>query len=327
MNSRSLSSKGTIALTLKQFTMKKEIKIWSYWLACLTLFCTTALTAQTTGNEEDDDTNPPPAEVRITTPNDTIEAKIVVKRKEKEEEEESDNDWEEEWDEEEGEEDEDNWNISWGKDDDNEIRTSNGGRVRVTMLDIGLSGYLFDGGFALPSDLDDLDLLYGGSLNINLHVFRHRAPIIRNTVFFEYGIGFSWMQYKFAEDFIILENQDDFLREPISQDLEKNKLKTTFINVPLMLTFTPGKNNNYFFSGGVYGGVLVGSKQKIETTDGDVSKFNDDFNLNKIRYGIEARAGLGPISFYVQYSLQDLFEDGQGPELTPINFGITVLGF
>ncbi|MEM1328462.1 MAG: outer membrane beta-barrel protein [Bacteroidota bacterium] len=297
--------------------MKKEIKIWSYLLACIALFMTTTLVAQTGGDEDNE-----PIEVEIKTGKDTLQAKILIKDGD-DDDDDNDDDDDSDWD-----DDDDDWNIEWGNSNGgSEIKTSNGGRVRVTMLDIGLSGYLFDGGFSIPSDQDELDLLYGGSLNINFHLFRHRTPLVRNTLYFEYGLGFSWMQYKFANDFLILEDTDKFEFEPIEDDLEKNKLKTTFINVPLMLTLTPGKNNNYFISGGVYGGVLVGSKQKIETTDGDVSKFNDDFNLNKIRYGIEGRVGLGPVSFYAQYSLQDLFQEGRGPELTPINFGITVLGF
>lgn len=310
--------------------MKKEIKISALLLLLVGLFFSHPTFGQTTEDEG--------IEIEVKTPKDTTKVKISVestaddkkKKDSDDDDDDDDNDWDEEWEDDDDDDDDDgkiDWDIDWNNKDDNAVKTSNGGTIRFTMLDIGLSGYLFDDGFSLPADLDDYELLYGGSLNINLHLFRHRMPIIKNTAFLEYGLSFSWMQYKFANDFIFLEDKDFVTVEPIDDDLRKNKLKTTFIEVPLMLTITPGKDDSYFISGGMYAGVLVGSKQKIKSSDGDVTKIRDDFNLNKIRYGIEGRLGLGPVSFFAQYSLVDLFEDNQGPELTPINFGITVLGF
>ncbi|MEM0992920.1 MAG: outer membrane beta-barrel protein [Bacteroidota bacterium] len=228
--------------------------------------------------------------------------------------------------------DDDDWESDWADDDDDDDswdtrKRSSGERVRFGMLDIGFSGYLFDDGFELPTELDELDLLYGGSVNFNWHIFRHRLPIIKRTAFLEYGLGISWMGYKFANDFKIVEGATQFETEAIDDDLRKNKLRTTFLEVPLMLTITPGRNNDVFISGGVYGGVLIGARQKIKDSSGDVQKIKDDFNLNKIRYGVEGRIGLGPISFYAQYSLQELFREDQGPALTPINIGLSVIGF
>ena len=203
-------------------------------------------------------------------------------------------------------------------------------RIRFSMLDIGVSTYLYDGGFGLPSEpeiLENFEQLYGGSININWHLFRHRMPIVKRKLGIEYGLTLSWNDYKFDNDFEILQDRPTFETIPIEKDIKKNKLKTTFIEVPLMLTWTPGKRQSYYISGGVYGGLLVGAKQKIKFEDDSKRKIRDDFNLNKVRYGLEGRVGLGPIAFYVQYSLQDLFQEGTGPVLTPINIGVTVLGF
>ncbi|MEM9887388.1 MAG: outer membrane beta-barrel protein [Bacteroidota bacterium] len=227
------------------------------------------------------------------------------------------------------EDEEDDWDSDWGDDDDDwdiNIRSS-GNRLRFGMLDIGLSTYLHDGGFEIPAELDEFDLLYGGSINFNWHIFRHRLPIVKSTAFFEYGIGISWMGYKFSNDFKIVEDATEFTTLPIEGDLRKNKLRTTFLEVPLLLTLTPGRGDDFFVSGGIYGGVLIASRQKIKDSSGDVEKTRDDFNLNKVRYGLEGRIGLGPISFYAQYSLQDLFRENQGPQLRPINIGLSVVGF
>ncbi|MEM6697067.1 MAG: outer membrane beta-barrel protein [Bacteroidota bacterium] len=276
----------------------KKLKFVSFIALVIALFFANTATGQTTDTEMGKDTS---------------KTQIIIKNQDDDDDDwGSDDDWESDWDDDDDDDD-------WGR------RKS--GKLRFSMLDIGLSSYLFDGSFELPQELDELDLLYGGSLNINWHVFRQRLPIIKNTAFLEYGISFSWMQYKFANDFEIVPNSEELLTVPTDTELRRNKLKTTFIEVPLMLTITPGRNDNYFISGGVYGGVLVGSKQKIKSEDGDVNKIKDDFNLNKFRYGVEGRIGLGPVSFYAQYSLVDLFREDQGPQLTPINIGLTVLGF
>lgn len=220
--------------------------------------------------------------------------------------------------------DDNNITITIGKDKHDHDHNSN---VRFSMLDIGVSTYLYDGGFDLPPDLESFEQLYGGSLNINWHLFRHRLPIAKRKFGIEYGLTLAWNSYKFDNDFEILENTETFQTIPLDKPVKKNKLKTTFLEVPVMLTWVPGKRESYFVSAGVYGGLMIGSKQKIKFEDGDKRKIRDDFNLNKVRYGLEARVGVGPIAFYAQYSLQDLFQDGTGPALTPINIGVTVLGF
>lgn len=228
---------------------------------------------------------------------------------EKEKKEKKDDDWED-WD-------------DWDRDIDFKY-SRNGNTIRFFMLDLGVSAYLFNDGFNIPSEIDSYDLLYGGSNNINLHVFRQR---IGKTIGLEYGLTFSWMQYKFADNFELQTNQPEVTKEFLEGEFRKNKLKTTFIQVPLMVTISPFKRKSYFISGGAYAAMMLSAKQKLKRENGDVTKIKDDFNLNKFRYGIEGRIGLGPISFYGQYSLVELFKDGQGPELFPINIGVTFLNF
>ena len=217
--------------------------------------------------------------------------------------------------------DHDGFNINIGHDHDHDSN------LRFSLLDFGVSTYLFDGGFDLPAQHEEFEQDFNVSLNINWHLFRHRLPLAKKKLGLEYGLTLSWNDYKFDNDFEILTDQETFMTIPVDKKLKKNKLKTTHLEVPLMLTLVPGKRQSYFISAGVYGGLLIGSKQKIKFEDGGTRKIKDDFNLNKVRYGIEARLGLGAVSFYGRYSLQPLFQDGTGPELYPLNFGITVLGF
>jgi hypothetical protein len=198
--------------------------------------------------------------------------------------------------------------------------------LRLGMLDLGVSSYLFDGNLDLPRDLNDLELLYGGSWNINWHIIRNRIYFVRRAASIEYGLTFSWMHYKFANNFLIDRDATNFEITPLVGEYRKNKLRTTFIEIPLMLTLSSNKSK-IFVSGGGYAGLLLGSQQRLKTENGSKTKVKDDFNLNKFRYGLEGRLGLGPINIYAQYSLVPLFKQDQGPELYPLNVGLTILGF
>ncbi len=220
-----------------------------------------------------------------------------------------------------------NWGIHFGNNWDNDWNNDWDDDFRVGLLDIGFSTYFHDGSLNLPAELDNFDQIYGGSFNFNFHVIRHRLPIIKNHVGFEYGLTLSWQQYRFANDFRILEDTIPFTVVDDGTEYRKNKLKTTFLEVPLMLTISPGKRKFFYISGGVYGGVLLGARQKLKTDDGDKFRIRDDFNLNSFRSGIIGRIGFGPFALYGQLALTDLFKDGQGPELTPFNIGISILDF
>ena len=216
-----------------------------------------------------------------------------------------------------------NWNVHFGRGWDND----DWGGFRVGLLDIGFSTYLHDGSLNLPADLDNFDQTFGGSWNINLHAFRQRLPIIKNAVGLEYGLTIAWKQYRFSNDFRILEDTIPFSVEDDGTSYRKNKLKTTFLEVPVMLTITPNSKSNFYLSGGVYGGVLLNAKQKLRDEDGNRTRIRDDFNLNKFRYGVIGRIGFGPFAIYGQLALNNLFKDDQGPELQPFNVGISLLDF
>jgi hypothetical protein len=48
--------------------------------------------------------------------------------------------------------------------------------------------------------------------------------------------------------------------------------------------------------------------------DGEVRKFKDNqnFNLNRFRYGVFAKIGIGNFSLFGYYNISPLFEEGKG---------------
>lgn len=213
------------------------------------------------------------------------------------------------------------------EDEDDGKRKRSGIITRSGMLDFGINSYLFDNSLNLPNELDNFEQRYWGSTNVNLHLLRYRLPLIKGHIYIENGVGFAWNQYRFENNFEFEKGAPEFTPIPLEGDFRKNKLRTTAVEMPLMLTIVPGNKQSNYISAGFYGGLVLGARQKIVDADRNKTIIRDDLNLNKAYYGLEARIGLGPVSFYGKYSLVDLFKEGEGPELTPISIGISLVDF
>ena len=211
-------------------------------------------------------------------------------------------------------------------------------KFRVGMLDIGLSTYLFDTGdsqsLSSPDGLSGFDLNNGRLTNINLHIFRHRVNLLAETVFFEYGLSVNWRRFRLENDQVrfntdptIVEGGPDRIEWTEFEDsVRKNKLRSSYLEIPVMLTISP-KDSKFFVSGGGFAGVRMGASQKIKSEEEGKRIIKDNYEMRDFNYGLVGRIGFGPIDFYCQYSLVPMFEDNVSPELYPISFGISMLGF
>lgn len=138
------------------------------------------------------------------------------------------------------------------------------------------------------------------------------------------------MHYSFEKDFNLERNAPTF-EDAVDfnvPELRKNRLRATYLQIPILLEFNsnPRKRSQSLNLGiGYVHQFLLGSQYKYKTTDGLKLKARGDFNLRRSMGMVEGRVGVGNLNFYVQYGLSHLFQDGSGPEVTPINFGINLI--
>lgn len=202
--------------------------------------------------------------------------------------------------------------------------------TRFLLLDIGFAGYLQDGSFNLSPQNEFLDTRGGKSRNVNLQLFTQRVRFAKNHANFSYGLMFEFNKYRLANNVQLIPGEAPLSYIDLDKNLRKNKLKATYLYVPLMLGYesNPEKVGKSFrVRAGLYGGILVSSKQKLIGKITDRTKIRDDFNLTKFRYGLRGEIGYGWVNFYVHYAFSPMFKDGQGPLLHPINFGFMLLPF
>ncbi len=226
--------------------------------------------------------------------------------------------------------------LEWGDDEDHDHHKSDGQTVNIRsgMLDFGISTYLSDGSLDLPDELSTLDQVLWRSMNIGLHIVNVRANFSGNDkpakLNLTTGLKLNWAHYSMQQDYNLIRNQPSFeaALDFNVPELKKNRLRATYLQIPVLLEFTSNPTNakqSINLGVGYVHQFLLGSQYKYKTTDGVKQKARGDYNLRKSMGMIEARVGVSHLNFFVQYGLSHLFQDDNGPELTPINFGINLI--
>jgi hypothetical protein len=232
------------------------------------------------------------------------------------------------------EDDDDNDDGEW---ENTEHRRGRIGRTwQSSNVDLGINNFLADGQF--PTD----DNLYAvrpwGSWYVGITSIQ-RTRVGKN-LFFEWGLGVSWYNFKFEkDDLMVVKNDDaiDFAIDTREVDHIKSKLSATYLNasfVPLLdfgdhnrrPRMWDGYGSEFRIGLGPYVGYRIGSKTKMVFNDDDGDrereKNRDSYYLNNLRYGARLQLGFNSTDFFVNYDFNDLFAEGKGPKLNAISFGV-----
>jgi len=146
-----------------------------------------------------------------------------------------------------------------------------------------------------------------------------------------YGVELSWYNFMLENNIIFVKGNDkiefkDFknsIGEQIA--LSRNKLTIANINFPVMpyIAFKKGSTVTYIGAGG-YVGYRVDSYTKIKESDSGHKEWNQSsFFLNHVRYGLAFEIGLKSFpDLFVNYDMNNLFQDGRGPKIGGLSFGI-----
>lgn len=146
-----------------------------------------------------------------------------------------------------------------------------------------------------------------------------------------YGLEFSWYNFMLENNAFFVKNTDniDFAdyRDAKGNQvaLSRNKLTVANINIPVMpyVAFKKGSTITYIAAGG-YIGYRLDSYTKTKEESSDHKEWNhSSFFLNNVRYGLAFELGLKDFpDLFVNYDMNNLFQDGRGPKIGGISFGI-----
>ena len=240
-------------------------------------------------------------------------------------------------------ESEDGTSVDFIKQDDfeeSEDKNSKSGRHfngHWKGLEIGMNNYLTsDHSLTLPAEAQFMELNTGKSWCVNLNILQYDIGFGTDKVGLVTGMGLEFNNYRF-------DGENSIMKDPVTNEIgelvygpaayiEKTKLATSYLTVPLLLEFqipVSGRKRIHI-SGGVIGGLKIGSHTKVlykENGSKQKDKINDDFNLSPLRYGVTARIGYRALKLFATYNMTQMFETDQGPELYPVSIGFILADF
>ena len=204
-------------------------------------------------------------------------------------------------------------------------------------FDLGISNF-FSTPFNsnLPEESRWMDLNSGKSISLGFNLLQYSMGLqkYRQNLGLVTGAGWTINNYRLDSKNILRRGQDgQTTYEETDRIVEKNKLLTSYLSVPLLLEWqtTPANSDQeLFISGGLYGAFRLGSHTKVVFNDGgnkEKEKWREDLNINAFKYGATVRMGYRWIRLYAKCDLTPLFEKGRGPELYPWTVGLTLLQF
>ncbi len=219
----------------------------------------------------------------------------------------------------------------WTQDDNEDGRKHRKNRFRGhwTGVELGFNNYVTSGkSMVMPADIEYMTLNSSNSVNFNLNFSQLNIRLFSHFGIVT-GLGLNFNNYKFDGDNNIrkgINNQIEIL-DPAAP-LEKSKLATLFLDLPVLLELQIPVNNSHLnFAAGPIGAVKLGSHTKMVYQDGPKVKAYGDFSLNMLRYGATARVGFGNFQLYGTYYETPLFQTGKGPagyDLYPFEVGFAL---
>jgi hypothetical protein len=191
----------------------------------------------------------------------------------------------------------------------------------------------------------DFSTGFWGSRSLNIY-YTYDFRILKSRFSFVPGIGVSLERWKFKNGYILSYDADDSLKmnRPVDIGLSrvaKSQLITNYLEIPLELCYRTRPDDparSFKIAVGARFGYMFDSFTKVKYREGgEIKKIKDkqDFELNKFRYSLTARVGLGNISLFGYYNMTPLFEKGKGPldpktgqkDFNTLTIGISLASF
>ena len=226
--------------------------------------------------------------------------------------------------------DDEDMDIDFDEDDEDNKKKSNRSEAHWSGVDFGFSMLMndqFKRSFPNhPYWENDPARSQVWNLNLMEHKFNFGTPYVGLTT----GLGFSFTSVAFNDNYIIQHTADTIMASiDTLNTYSKNKLKASYLTVPLLLEFNTNANEDksFYLAAGVVGGVRLTSKVKrhgeFEGKEFE-EKIKGTYALNSFKLDAAARLGYGNWGVFANYSLLPLFEAGKTTEVYPFTFGLSL---
>jgi hypothetical protein len=221
---------------------------------------------------------------------------------------------------------------TFAKKDKEQHKTQHSGNKAWFGLEVGVNGYLTkNNSFTMENGYKFLDLNYPRSWSVSLNIFEKSIPVAKEYFKIGTGLGFQWNNYYFSNNTRLVPDSDFIYGyKDTLYDFTRTKLRTAWINIPVLLEFNTNKNHNKAFhiAVGAIFGYNLGAKTKLVYNYHDKKhkdKAGGDYDLNPFKYGATVRLGYGNFQVFANYDLSAMFKSNtMNPELHAFTIGLLI---
>jgi len=164
------------------------------------------------------------------------------------------------------------------------------------------------------------------NLNLFEHKFNFGTPYVGLTT----GLGFSFTGTAFKDNYVLQSNADTVFATIDTVNIySKNKLRASYLTVPLLLEFNTNADasRSFYFAAGVVGGVRLTSRIKrngeFEGREFE-ERIKGNYGLNSFKLDAAVRMGYGRWGVFANYALIPMFETDRTVNVHPLTFGLTL---
>lgn len=205
-------------------------------------------------------------------------------------------------------------------------------------FEFGFTGVSYDRSFDPNAGQDDwFEVNTGGSINWSLNFYEADFNIIGEHLKLSTGLGYTVKNFSLMNNVLLSKDTNNVIvdgnaNKDLPYTLEKNRLRTAFVTVPLMLhvNTNPNPSKSFRLGFGVQGGARIFETYRTKYHyDGDKQKSSvkGEWYTNPFILDYKAVIGYGWLNIYATYSHTSLFKENRGPELYPFTVGLIFLAF
>jgi len=225
-------------------------------------------------------------------------------------------------------------------------------------VDFGWNGYVNSNfNMSFPANQKYLDLNSSRSMTVNLNPVELNLNIAKNHFGLTSGLGFTFNNYFFSNSTLLVHDSSTLMAYRLvdqngnKADMKVNKLTVVWLTVPVLFEYQTNsgiKWNSFHLTAGVVGGVRICAYTKQQfysryTTyymqddngmnigsvyvDNKFTRTHSQYHLNPFKLDATVRIGWSFLNFFANYSVTQMFQKNEGPELYPWAIGITLCGW
>lgn len=225
-------------------------------------------------------------------------------------------------------------------------------------FELGMGGYVtssFDMNFGPKYPWMNMNT--ARSLLVNFNLYELNVNITDQHLGFTTGFGFQVNNYFFTDHYVMISDSATLVAYKV-QDvngnpvrLEKNKMVASYFTVPLLLEYQTNayrRSSSFHIAAGIVASARIGSytKQEYPQKSGTLYLVDEKGNPvagfgisdNKVRtrapyhlspFKVDAtvRIGWSHLNLFGTFSLTQMFQKNQGPEVYPFTVGLTLLSW